>query len=175
MHKPRSTPKPLDPASLNRLALRYVERFATTRKRLADYLTRKLRERGWSGETPPEPAQLAERLAALGYIDDRAFGEARAGAMSRRGLGARRVAGALRVAGIREEDAAAIAPSIADRAEEAAMTFARRRRLGPFGAPPTDRRAREKQIAAMLRAGHDLATVRQIMAMTGDSVGQMDE
>ncbi|KTW08260.1 RecX family transcriptional regulator, partial [Sphingomonas sanguinis] len=38
---------------LERLALRYVERFATTEGKLVDYLTRKLRERGWAGEGAP--------------------------------------------------------------------------------------------------------------------------
>ncbi|HYZ48955.1 MAG TPA: RecX family transcriptional regulator, partial [Sphingomonas sp.] len=41
---------PLDAPALERFALRYVERYATTRARLADYLSRKLRERGWAGE-----------------------------------------------------------------------------------------------------------------------------
>jgi regulatory protein len=109
----RRKPPPLDSAALDRLALRYVERFATTRGRLADYLRRKVRERGWEG-TPADPTLVAERMADLGYIDDRAYAEAKASAMGRRGLGARRIAGAFRQAGIEQEDAAAVAPTIAD-------------------------------------------------------------
>jgi regulatory protein len=105
----RPPPKPLDAAALERLALRYVERFATTRGRLADYLKRKIREIGWDG-APADPAELAQRMADLGYIDDRAFAEQRAAAMQRRGLGARRVAGAFREAGIDEGDAASVSP-----------------------------------------------------------------
>jgi regulatory protein len=99
MTRERRPPSPLDVAAMERLALRYVERFATTRGKLADYLRRKIRERGWDGE-PGDPVALAEKLAELGYIDDRAFAEARASALGRRGLGARRVAGALREARI---------------------------------------------------------------------------
>ncbi|MBS0479902.1 MAG: RecX family transcriptional regulator, partial [Proteobacteria bacterium] len=106
---PRRPVPPLDRPALERMALRYVERFATTRGRLADYLKRKIRERGWDGEAA-DPAAIAERFAELGYIDDRAYGEARANAMARRGLGERRVAGALRQAGVTGEDAEAIAP-----------------------------------------------------------------
>ena len=58
-------PRPLDAAALDQLALRYVERFATTRGKLADYLRRKVRERGWQG-APVDPASVAERMAALG-------------------------------------------------------------------------------------------------------------
>src|SRR5882757_801091 len=145
----RRPPPPLDTAALERLALRYVERFATTRARLSIYLVRKVRERGWEGD-PADPAALAERMAALGYIDDRAFGEARAAAMARRGLGRRRVAGAFRQDGIGEEDAEALAPAIEARSLDAALAFARKRRIGPFAAIVADRPLREKHIAAMI-------------------------
>src|ERR1700761_4051351 len=95
----RRPPPPLDISSLERLGLRYGDRFATTRARLAAYLVRKIRERGWEGDAA-DPAALAEKLAGLGYIDDRAFGEARASAMARRGLGKRRVAGVFHQVGI---------------------------------------------------------------------------
>lgn len=160
----RRAPPPLDAAALDRLALRYVERFATTRHKLTQYLARKIRERGWEGP-PADPVALADRLAALGYIDDRGFGEARAAAMARRGLGARRVAGALHAAGVTGEDAESLAPAIAARAADAALRFARRRRIGPFGDSPPDRALRERQVAAMLRAGHSIEITRQIMAI----------
>ena len=155
---------PLDAAALDRLALRYVERFATTRRRLTDYLLRKIRERGWDGPTA-DPAALAEKLAELGYIDDRAFGEARAAAMGRRGLGKRRVTGALQQAGLDEEDREAVTPAVEDRALETAMAFARRRRIGPFATVRAERPEREKQIAAMIRGGHDFALARRIVAL----------
>ena len=161
---PRRPVPPLDRPSLERLALRYVERFATTRGRLTDYLVRKIRERGWKDE-PADPAAIAERLANLGYIDDRAYGEAKASAMARRGLGARRVAGALRQAGVKGEDARAIAPGIAEREFDAAIAFARRRRIGPFADSMADRILREKQIGAMLRAGHSPTLARRIANM----------
>lgn len=174
---PRHNVPPLDPASLERLALRYVERFATTRGRLADYLRRKIRERGWAdAERTPDPADIAERMADLGYIDDRGWGEAKASAMARRGLGARRVSGALRQAGIADEDADAIAPGVEDRAKDAAFAFARRRRIGPFAAEIADRPTREKQIAAMLRGGHAPVLARAIAGMRpGDDPSILDE
>lgn len=172
----------LDAAALERLALRYVERFATTRGRLAAYLSRKIRERGWDGGgngqgdgEGADPAALAEKLAELGYIDDRAFGEARAAAMGRRGLGKRRVTGALRQAGIDEADSAAIVPAVEDRALETALAFARRRRIGPFALVQAERPEREKQIAAMVRGGHDFGLARRIAAMApGEAVDSIE-
>jgi len=166
----RRTIPPLDTAALERLALRYVERFSTTRGRLTDYLVRKIRERGWDGAVA-EPAALADRMADLGYIDDRAFGEARANAMARRGLGKGRVRVAFRQAGIDTEDAEALAPGIEDRALQAALTFARKKRIGPFASAPPDRALREKQIGAMIRAGHDFTLSRRIATMApGESI-----
>jgi regulatory protein len=41
--------------------------------------------------------------------------------------------------------------------------MARKRRFGPYGAAAADRAAREKQIAAMLRAGHRLDSARELV------------
>jgi regulatory protein len=162
---------PLDSADLERIALRYVERYATTRAKLAAYLTRKIRERGWAGEVGPSPAELAQRMAALGYVDDRLFAEAKAGAMSRRGLGGRRITQALRAAGIEEEDAETVVPVVEANAAASAIAFARRRRIGPFGREAVDRSQQEKQLAAMLRAGHAYDLARKIVRMSpGDDV-----
>lgn len=162
--KQRRPAPPLTQDKLERLALRYVERFATTRGRLADYLRRKIRERGWEGE-PADPDALAERMAGLGYVDDRAFAEARATAMSRRGLGARRVHDALRHARVGAEDTEALAPEIEERGPEAALAFARRKRFGPFAAERADRELMGKQLAAMARAGHGYELSRRILEL----------
>lgn len=156
--------RPLDAAALDRLALRYVERFATTRAKLAQYLNRKVRERGWEGDSP-DPAALAERLADLGYIDDRAFGEARARSLTRRGLGSRRVAMVLHQAGVAGEDREGILPEVAEQSVDTALRFAQRRRFGPFAAAEVDRSVQEKQVGAMVRAGHSPDLARRIVRL----------
>jgi regulatory protein len=170
----RRRPPPLDIAALDRLALRYVERFSTTRTRLADYLRRKIRERGWEGALG-DPQAVAERMASLGYVDDRSYAEAKAAAMGRRGLGARRIGGAFRQAGIAEEDVESVAKMIADNAEAAALAFARRRRIGPWARATPDRPTADKHLAAMLRAGHDLDLSRRIVRMTPDHSRELDD
>ena len=44
-----------------------------------------------------------------------------------------------------------------------ALALAQKRRFGPFGSAELDRPAREKQIAAMLRAGHPLDMARTLV------------
>lgn len=157
--------EPLKPSDLEWFALRYVERYATTRGKLADYLRRKIRERGWGAEAQPDVTALAQRMADLGYVDDRAFAESKAGAMGRRGLGARRVAQALHFDGIQGEDAEALAPILDANVAASAIAFARRKRIGPFAREAADRPLQEKQIAAMVRAGHGANLARRIARM----------
>lgn len=176
MPRPKPPLTPLNHADLERFALRYVERYATTRARLADYLRRKIRERGWGGGEPPDPEDLAQRMAERGYVNDRLYAESKAGAMARRGLGARRVGEALRHAGIDAIDAEAAAPLLAEAALSSAIAFARRKRIGPYGREVPDRAMQEKQVAAMVRAGHSLSLSRTIARMApGDDVQSLLE
>jgi len=167
-------PRPLDAAGLERIALRYVERYATTRAKLAGYLTRKLHERGWNGdETPPVDA-LVKKLADLRYVDDAAFAATRAAGLTRRGYGARRVTASLKAAGIGEDDAAPAEAAAREQAWEAALAFARRKRIGPFALAAPDRPVREKAFAALLRAGHDVAIARRIVQSEPGNVPELD-
>ena len=155
-------PKPLDAPRLEELGLAYVARFATSAAKLQDYLRRKLRERGWEGEGPPPVAALAEKFVDAGYIDDTAFARAKSGSLLRRGYGQRRVTQALYAAGIDEEVRAEVrAGETAQR--RAALALAKKRRFGPFGDGSGDRAIREKQISAMLRAGHPLDSARELV------------
>ncbi|KQN40623.1 RecX family transcriptional regulator [Sphingomonas sp. Leaf407] len=171
--EPRRPPPALTQPALERLALRYVERFATTRAKLLDYLRRKLRERGSEGVIDPEA--LADRMVELRYVDDLAFAESRVAAMARRGLGPRRVRDALRHAGVAGEDSSTLDEAIDEGAEATAMAFARRRRIGPFAPEPVERDQRERQIAAMVRAGHAPSLARRIASMTADDVPDLRE
>jgi len=145
------------------MALRYVERYATTRARLAAYLRRKLRERGWDGEAEPPVEMLVGKLAELGYVDDAGFATARASGLTRRGYGPRRVAESLQAAGVGEEDGEDARLLAENAAWEAALTLARRKRIGPFADVQGDRPVREKAMAALLRAGHSIDIARRIV------------
>jgi regulatory protein len=162
---------PLDSNRLEELALRYVARFATSRAKLRAYLSRKVRERGWSEAREPDLDALAERICALGYVDDAAYALAKSQSLAGRGYGKRRLSQKLLVDGIGEEDAAAALDHADAEAVESALRFARRRRLGPFGAGASDPKQREKAVAAMIRAGHSFGLARAIAGLSpGDEV-----
>jgi regulatory protein len=158
-------PRPLGPAKLEELALAYVARFATSAAKVESYLVRKLRERGWEGEQPPQPAAIVERFVEMGYIDDEAYARAKSGGLLRRGYGPRRVAQALGAAGIAEDIREEVRAGEAEE-RRAAVAFAARRRFGPWsrdGGVGADRDQRQKQFAAMLRAGHGFDAARAVI------------
>lgn len=179
----RSRP-PLDGTGLRDLALAYAARFATTGARLEAYLARKLRERGAADGRDGQPAAidipaLVADLARLGYVDDAAYARMRARDLGARGYGGRRVEQALRAAGVGAGLRGEHAPGEADNRRAAAL-FARKRRFGPYGFaaegdsdPLALHRRREKAIAAMLRAGHELAHARFILDAAG--TGEIDD
>lgn len=157
---------PLNAAALERLALRYVERFATTRGKLAAYLNRKLAERGWDEEGAgemPDTAALSARLAELGYVDDRGFADMTARSLARRGYGPRRVAAALHAASIAPDDATGAMEAAREDAWRAALALARRRRIGPFADAVADPPLRRRQLAMMIRAGHEPSLSHRIV------------
>lgn len=170
---------PLDERSLRDLALSYAARFASTGARLEAYLLRKLRERGTATDADGRTAQidipaLIARLVELGYVDDDAYARARARDLGARGYGARRVEQALWAAGVDEGLRQAHAPG-ESASRKAAALMAQKKRIGPWGAPSgfgreissdplARRKAHEKAVAAMLRAGHQYDHVRFILA-----------
>ena len=154
--------KPLDEVKLKDLALAYVARFATSSGKLEQYLKRKLRERGWAGEGEPDVAALVTRYAELGYVDDAAYAQAKSGDLLRRGYGPRRVNQALGQAGIGEELRERVTASEYEK-REAAVHLARKRRFGPFALEPVEHSAREKQLAAMVRAGHGFDVAKAVL------------
>ena len=161
----RKPPRPLEPQSLRDLGLAYMARYATSAAKVEAYLARKLRERGWSedADAPPDLPAMVARWAEMGYVDDAAYARMKADGMLARGLGERRIGQALWQAGIDEplrEDVAPDEPA----AREAALRYARRRRLGPFARDRSDDpKRREKAIAAMLRAGHGFDAARAML------------
>ncbi|MCH7630110.1 regulatory protein RecX [Novosphingobium percolationis] len=160
----KRAPRPLDAGQLEELALSYVARFATSAGKLADYLKRKLRERGWEGAVAPDVAAVVARMVERRYVDDAVFARAKGQGLLRRGYGARRIGQALGAAGI-DEDLRDEGLGSAREQREAVLVLARKRRFGPFGRDGAshDPATREKQVAAMLRAGHPLASARAMV------------
>lgn len=165
MHPRRQPAPPLNPVSLRALALHYVGRFATTRGKLAIYLRRKVRERGWSIDEAPDIQALVEEFAERAYVNDQSYAEEKTAALKRRGMGAFRIKAALQDAGIENELVEGLTHISEDEGQCLALDFARRRRIGPYAISAPDDRLRKRWMAAFMRAGHSASNARLILSM----------
>lgn len=175
----RSASRPLDSDGLRDLAMRYVARYATTSGKLRRYLARKVGERDWEGKSAPDIDGLVASFEERGFVDDAGWAEARASALTARGYGTRRIGEDLRAAGIDAEIREENVPGERE-ARDAAVRLARRRRFGPFGRSLVGEdglKRRDRQLAAMARAGHDFAKARRVVEAESeaDLANWMDE
>ena len=111
--------------------------------------------------------EIVARFVRSGLVDDRAYAEARAGTLHRRGGSARKIRGTLMQKGVGEHDIEAALETLRDEAADpefaAAVNLARRRRLGPFRAEDKREERREKDLAALARAGFGYDIARRVI------------
>lgn len=157
----RSTP-PVDPARLERAAYAYLERFAASSASVRRVLMRRVSVSVAAHGTDAAEAAgwveaLIQRFQRLGLLNDALYAEQKAASLRRRGASARAVRATLAAKGIDTDDAAAALAGIDEATGDAELTAARRlvqrRRLGRFR--PAGQRAerRDRDLAALARAG----------------------
>jgi regulatory protein len=165
--------------SLTRSAIAYLERYSASRAMLREVLTRRVRR--WARAAGAESGaveavmglvdEVAARSARAGLVDDARFAGARTATLVRKGWPERRIRAALAQKGLDGEtvQTALAAAELDD--EAAAHRFAARRRLGPWRTAEARGERRERDIAAMMRAGfslgHARAAVDAVDAVTG--------
>lgn len=167
-------PPPLSPATLRDEALRYLERFPASEARLRAVLARRVQRaedwgRGDAATAAPWIDSLVADLRAAGRLDDPGLATAISASLGRRGASARGIREKLHRRGFQAE---AVSTALAARAPgdeaDAARAYAKRRRLGPFRRDPTTRAgARDKDLAALGRAGFSFDLARRIIDGTG--------
>ncbi|WP_342149191.1 RecX family transcriptional regulator [Methylorubrum sp. SB2] len=120
-------------------------------------------------------AETVARAQRAGLIDDARFAAARLATLRRRGASTRQARAKLSEKGI---DADTIASAMTDEREDAgeeadterqaALAYARRRRLGPHRPPGARAANRERDLAAMARAGFPYALARAVLEAEAD-------
>ena len=164
----RKPPRKVTEAYLQRAALAYLERYASSAENLRRVLRRKVDKRcRLRGEDPAEFQDMIDEVVAKslrsGLIDDTRYAQARVATLRRRGGSARAIQAKLSAKGVdRTTIAAALEDGDEDDEEQAARAFARRRKLGPFR--PGERAPyRDKDLAAMARAGFRFDVARRVI------------
>jgi regulatory protein len=170
----RRPPARLTPANLRQAVLDYLDRFVASAKRLDQVMQRKIKASAAAHGDDPAPllAALPPILAGLarqGILNDRMLAEAKVRAMIRRGGSQTKIRANLAAKGIdgatADQALSRMRLEFDDPDLEAATAYARRRRLGRFRGDPESRAAnRQKDLAAMARAGFAPSLARRALA-----------
>ena len=170
-------PKPVSREWLMRAAAHYLERYASSSENLRRVLSRKVLKRTIArGEDAGDFSALIEeivtRFEEFGFLDDEAYAEARTRSLRRKGLSERMVQAKLGQKGVAEEAVGKALEKDETTEAEAAIRYAKRRRLGPWRSRERAER-RDKDIAAMMRAGFAYGLARD--TIDGENAISSDE
>ncbi|HXM85587.1 MAG TPA: RecX family transcriptional regulator [Stellaceae bacterium] len=174
MKRAGKAPRKITAQRLENIALHYLGRYASSSTNLRRVLMRRVeRAAAAHGADPGEGAKLVEDLVARylrsGLIDDRAYAAQKAASLQRRGASRFGIKGKLRqqgVAGALIDDALQGLEQQGGGASELASACAlvRRRRLGPYREKGRRAAMRDKDLAALSRAGFGFAVARRVLA-----------
>lgn len=170
----RKGPKPprkATPEYLERAALFYLERYASSAGNLRRVLLRKVERSARAHDTDREEGAqavdaLIQRMLRAGLLDDQAYAQARAVTLHRAGQGVQAIRARLIAKGVDEDTIETALERLHDEAADpelaAALRYARRRRLGPYR---REGRAdnRQRDLAALARKGFALDLARRLV------------
>ena len=171
MSRQRKPPRPITADYLDKAALFYLERYASSADNLARVLMRRVERAARAGLSDRDEgrrmiAELVERYRARGLLDDKVYAEGRARSLLRQGRPRAAIARRLAAKGVGTEAIGSALESLRDEVHDpdlaAAVAFARRRRLGPYRLK--DRaESRERDLAALGRAGFSYDLARRVL------------
>ena len=152
---------------LERWALHYLGRYASSAENLRRVLTRRVRRRSPDAVQPAAALidALVARYRESGLLDDAAYAAARVQSLHRRGESMRAMRARLAAKGVSAADAADAVSGLRAAAPDpdlaAACAFARRRRLGPFRRTAADH---ARELGAFARAGFSRRVAEAVLA-----------
>jgi regulatory protein len=152
---------------LERWALGYLGRYASSAENLRRVLMRRIRRK--CPEGAPMAVALIDGLVARyrgsGLLDDAAYAAGRVQSLHRQGESVRAIRARLRAKGVTPEDVADAVSNLRRAAPDpdlaAACAFARRRRLGPFRRVAADH---ARELAAFARVGFSRRVAEAVLA-----------
>lgn len=170
--RPRRGPKKATPEYLEKSALFYLERYATSVENLRRNLLRKVRRSAEAhGGDPEAGAAAVEALLARfqrsGLLDDEVYAQGRCQALLRQGMSLRGIRTRLRAKGVPSEIVDGALDALTEERGspdlEAAVAYARKRRIGPYRGAGARAENRERDLAALGRRGFSYATAAAVV------------
>ncbi len=170
--KKRRLPKPATAERLEKAALAHIDRYATSAANLRLVLLRRVERSARLHGTDRAEATawvdaIIAKLLERHLLDDAAYARSRANSLHRSGASRRKIAATLQRKGVARSEIAdalgALDAEFEDSELTAAYNYARRRRLGPYRAPEVRDERRERDLAALARAGFGYDTARRVV------------
>ena len=171
-HPKRKVPRKATAKYLGNVARFYLERYATTEVGLRRYLMRKVTLSAKEhGTIPQEGAEIIEGLISkfrdLNFLNDARYAEGRSGSLHRKGMSLRAIRQDLSLKGVPEDLTNKAIDLIREESSnpdlEAAISYARRRRLGPYRTDDKREERRDKDLAALGRKGFSFAIAERVI------------
>ncbi len=169
----QQSPRRVTPEYLERAALYYLERYASSAENLRRILMRKVwRSEKHHGTDSSEAAgwveALVSRFRKTGLLDDMRYAEGRAASLYRRGDSQRSIRHKLLAKGLAHDIidqalAHVSAEDIVDPDLTAAVRYMQRRHLGAFRESGERADSRDQDMAAMARAGFSYDLVKRVI------------
>jgi regulatory protein len=170
--------KPVTRAYLQRAAVSYLERYASSSANLRRVLQRKVLRRGGS-DAAKDPAiavmidEVVATTVSIGLVDDARYAEMKAASLRRRGGSRLKIAAKLAERGIGAELSQRAIDSHEMDDAAAARRYAERRRLGPWRREGRVER-RDRDMAAMARAGFSFELARRVIDAAANEGGDTE-
>ena len=158
----RKPPRKVTPAYLQRAAMAYLERYASSSEQLRRVLIRKVDNRcRLRGEDPAEFRDAIDEVVAkslrVGLVDDARYAEARVATLRRRGGSARAIQAKLSVKGVDRHDHRGGPRGRGGRRGEGRARLRPTPQTRPLSGGRTSRPIGDKDLAALARAGFGFA------------------
>ncbi len=171
----KKTASPLNSAKLRTLALHYVRKYATSKKKLHQYLDRKIKERGWDDKNQPDIDNLVEEFESRSYVDDAIFAASKARSLLNRGYGLKKLKQDIYANAIEAENQSEALAILRDNQWQAADNFARKKHIGPYAKKTMSHEQKRKQLGAFLRAGHDIKIAQKFIQADIEDIIDWDD
>jgi len=178
----RKVPRKATAKYLGNVARFYLERYATTEAGLRRYLMRKVNLSAKEhGTVPQEGAEIIEDLISkfrdLNFLNDERYAEGRSGSLHRKGMSLRAIRQDLSLKGVSEDLINKSIDLIREESSnpdlEAAISYARRRRLGPYRTDDKREERRDKDLAALGRKGFSFAIAERVIL--ADDITELED
>ncbi|NKB45548.1 MAG: RecX family transcriptional regulator [Alphaproteobacteria bacterium] len=168
----RKVPRRITKERLRNIALYHLQRFATSSENLRRVLYRRTLKAARHHETDMDQARawiddVVGALIRSAAIDDSRYADGKTLTLLRRGQSLRKIRAYLASKGVDGETINAAleraTEEVGDPDLEAARAYAMRRRLGPFRTKGLSSEAKQKELAALGRAGFRYEIARKIV------------